>query len=252
MSNSIHTKAASLLALTAAGIFMSSHAGGAVRVATNGTVIVPANAVISSRAGGKSPQLRCDFGLPANAPARRWLEEELPIFQTSWEKDGIRYTQKVLVTSLTKNASPPIDPAATDAVVLVQITGHNTAGEYTTARATFVVESEGRSLNLELRNGLVYVTGTPGPAPLAAVDIPGEGIAATNGAQLRFQGNMPPGTSGSMTIKIPAARLEQPDAINRLQDLEFEEEFQRVKRAWKNRDQTAPTTWPVKWAEPGK
>ena len=38
-----------------------------------------------------------------------------------------------------------------------------------------------------------------------------------------------------MTIKVPAARLKGEEAINRLHDLEFDEEFRRVKRFWADR-----------------
>jgi hypothetical protein len=202
---------------------------------------------------GTSSRLRYDFGLPSSPPVRRWIEDDaLPICQTSWEKDGIRYTQKVLVTTTDTHDPTEASPGDDDAVLLVQITGHNIAAEYTTAGAVFEMKVGDRPLNLELREGLVFVAGTKDRVPLAAVDIASEGIAGTNGPQLRFQGHMPPGTSGSMTIKIPAGRLEHQSAVDRLRDVEFEEEFRRVKRLWKDRPGIARQAWPVTWAEPVK
>jgi hypothetical protein len=62
---------------------------------------------------------------------------------------------------------------------------------------------------------------------------------------------MPPGTFGAMTIKIPLAPVEGRDALERLQDLEFDEEFRRVKRFWKSRLEAGlgDISWPI-LAEP--
>jgi len=232
----------------------ASRPGHTVRVHADGILTVPTNAVTSPWGVSQTVQhLRYAFGLPTNAPVRRWLEDDaLPICQISWEKEGIRYTQKVLITTTGTNDPTTASPAADDAVLLVQITGHNAATEYATASAVFEVKVGDRPLNLELREGLVFVAGSKDGALLAAVDIASEGIAGTNGLQLRFQGHMPPGTSGSMTIKIPAGRLENQAAIDQLRDLEFEEEFRRVKRLWKERPGVAREAWPVTWAESTK
>ena len=201
----------------------------------------------------KSPRIVCQFGLPAQAPDRRWLEnDQLPIFQTAWETNGIRYTQKVLLTTLGTNDPSLASPTHPESVVLVQITGLNTNAEYTSASASFAIEVGGRPLDLELREGLIYVSGSPEAAPMGALDIPGEGITAARGPQLKFQGNMPPGTSGSMTVKIPVTALKDPKAITRLQDLDFDEQFQRVKKAWKQSLQANSLPWPFTWVEPQK
>jgi hypothetical protein len=223
-----------------------------IQVQAQGVVTAPTNAVTSR--WGLSPtvsRVRYAFGLPTNAPVQRWLEDDaLPICQTSWEQAGIRYTQKVLLTTTGTNDPTAASPASADAVLLVQITGHNVANEYTTASAVFEVQAGDRPLNLEWRDGLVFVAGSNTRVPLAAVDIASEGVAGTNGLQLRFRGHMPPGTSGSMTIKIPAGPREHAAAIEQLRDLEFDEEFRRVKRLWKDRPGLGRKTWPVIWAVP--
>jgi hypothetical protein len=201
--------------------------------------------------GEPPPLLRWHFGLPRVWPERRWLEDEsVPLFHTAWVSNGIRYTQKVLVTSLGATDLALAPAVAPETVVLVQINGLNTNSEYTLAQAAVSVELAGRPLDLHLREGLVFATGKAGPARLlAALDIPGEGIAATNGLQLRFQGNMPPGTSGAMTVKIPLGPLADQKTISRLQDLDFEEEVRRVKQAWKNAGRAAAPRWPIAWME---
>lgn len=226
----------------------------AIFIYPHGGILLSSSALSSNlTTAGKSPRIVCQFGLPAQAPDRRWLEnDQLPIFQTAWETNGIRYTQKVLLTSLGTNDPSLASPTHPESVVLVQITGLNTNAEYTSASASFAIELGGRPLELELREGLIYVSGSPEAAPMGALDIPGEGITAARGPQLKFQGNMPPGTSGSMTVKIPVTALKDPKAITRLQDLDFDEQLQRVKKAWKHSLQANSLSWPFTWVEPEK
>ena len=47
-------------------------------------------------------------------------------------------------------------------------------------------EVGGQVPNLELRDGLVYLTGTDATVPLAAIDIPGTGIAKPAGRSCGF------------------------------------------------------------------
>jgi hypothetical protein len=62
---------------------------------------------------------------------------------------------------------------------------------------------------------------------------------------------MPPGTSGAMTIKIPLAPLNDAAAMSRLSELEFDEEFRRVKRFWTERLKDATAVgMPLAFAEP--
>jgi hypothetical protein len=212
--------------------------------------------VANPRPDGRGPgrRARYDFGLPRQSPTRRWLEEDnLPICHTRWEKDGIRYTQSVLLTRLQEGDPTPAGKAAPDAVLMVRLMGECLASEYTEATAAFGVEWAGQPLNLELRDGLACRLGGATPTVVASVEISGTGIATTNGTQLRFRGHMPPGTSGWMTIKIPVCRLEGDQALNQLRDLEFDEESRRLKRAWRARLETgSPQSLPVVLAEPAQ
>lgn len=225
-----------------------------IEVGLDGTVICLTNALTSSFAGSATNRsTRYSFGLPDKPLKRGWVEDDgVPVCQTVWEKDGIRYTQKVLVTRLGTNDLTTLRPTDPDAVVLVQITGHNIASEYTTACALLEIIVAGQSLDLELRGGMVFATRSKESAPLAMVDIPGEGIACTNGTQVRFQGNMPPATSGAMTIKIPSSPLTSLQTLERLMDLAFDDELTRLKRAWKKPADAQPRAMPIALAEPGK
>lgn len=204
--------------------------------------------------GGAQPVMRFEFGLPTLPAVRRWLEEEvLPIYHTLWEKDGVRYTQTVLRGRLL--AEPSTGPAKVldEGLLMVRLAGENTTTDYTNAAAALVVRLGRQVLPLELCDGVVYWRRAEKPVPLAVVDISASATMTTNGTRLDFSGNMPPGTTGSMTIKIPSVRLDREDDLRLLRDLDFEEEFQRVKKAARQAGkQAAGPSPPVAWAESGK
>jgi hypothetical protein len=192
------------------------------------------------------------FGLPAGPATQRELESgKLPIVRTQWEHNGIRYTQTVLLTRLKPEGLFSEGTLPTDSVLVVQITGENTASEYTEATAEFGVRAEGRTLDLELCDGRVRAIGAGEADLVAVIDVPATGIAGARGNGLRFRGSMPPGTSGAMTIKIPLAPLNDAAAMSRLSELEFDEEFRRVKRFWTERLKDATAVgMPLAFAEP--
>lgn len=214
----------------------------AVVVHGDGSVSIPAASVLSPPSPeGKRQPVRYYFGLPPLPPESRLLEDgTLPICRTSWVKDGIRYTETVLVTRLQEGDLMPAGQPPADAVLMVQVAGECLASEYTEAAAAFGVEVGGAGLNLELRDGMAYAAHPDTPAFLAALDVPASGIENANGRQLRFRGNMPPGTSGSMTIKIPATAPKTTAELDLLRDLNFDDELRRVKRFWKGRVKPGP------------
>ena len=242
-----------------AAMFLASHlslavfaaettaADRAVLVRTDGSVILPRVAETGS-AAGMHQQVRLAFGLPRQAPVRRWIEDDLPpICHTTWEKDGIRYTETVLVTRLKAGDWSAADFSTTDAVVMVQIFGENFTNEYAGATAELAVERAGTPLRLELRNDLVFSTNGESNVFLAALDVPASGIASTNGLRLQFHGNIPPGNTGSMTVKLPLVPPRGEDEIEQLRDLQFDQELQRVKRHWKKHGRNTPV--PVRFAD---
>jgi hypothetical protein len=175
------------------------------------------------------------FGLPEDPPIQRWREQDSrPVFHSLWDKDGIRYTQSILIARL--HPDDPIPPNAKlppDAVLLMQLAGLSLASEYTDATASFEVQFQDQTFPLSLDRTWVYTHLASAPLLLAQIDVPAEGIAAHTGSTLRFRGHMPPGLSGAMTVKIPLGPLSSPDDLDRLHDLEFEEELRRLKRSSK-------------------
>lgn len=215
----------------------TAQSASAIVVHSDGAVSVPAASVFSPPSlDGKRQPVRYCFGLPTAPPESRLLEDDtLPICRTSWVKDRIRYTETVLVTRLQEGDLMPAGQLPADAVLMVQVAGECLASEYAEAAAAFGVELGGAGLNLELRDGAACAAHPDTPAFVAAVDVPASGIENANGRQLRFRGNMPPGTSGSMTIKIPATAPKTTAQLDLLRDLNFDDELRRVKRSWKGR-----------------
>jgi len=204
----------------------------AVLVKSDGSVVIPVVAECSSP-GATNSSMRLTFGLPQNAPVRRWLEDDaLPVCRSVWETNGIRYTETVLVTRRITGEWTNSNPPTAEAVVMVQIFGENFANDYAAAGAHLAIERAGAPLPLELRDDLVFSTSGASDNFLAALEIPASGIVNTNGLRLDFHGNIPPGNTGAMVVKFPLAPPSREDEIEQLRDLQFDQELQRVKRHW--------------------
>ncbi len=210
----------------------SAAAGPAVGLYSDGSIIVELDRLNASiRAPKEIHRAKYIFGLPRKAPDKRWMEsDKIPIAHSQWETNGQRYTQTVLITRLNPGELVVEGHQPPDAVVLVQIKGENLNNVYSEGTAEFAVQVEGNELHLGLYDGLVRATNSP--LPLAVVEIAAEGIATTNGFKLQFRGNVPPLHSGAMTIKIPLRKLDTTAEIDRLRELEFDEEVKRVKQFW--------------------
>jgi len=209
--------------------------------------VKPDGGVAARLSGGPSPQqiTRYDFGMPTNPPTRRWLENDtIPVCRSTWEFHGIRYHQIALVTRLDKGDLMPGGTLPPDAVLLVQLTGENTAAEYTEASAAFSARTADRPWALGLRGNTVCRSTGAETSVIVVFDLPTGGIVATNGPGFRFSGSMPPGTSGAMTLKIPVNALIGPERLELLQEMEFDEELKRVNRYWASQA-TGPSRPPV-------
>ena len=211
-----------------------------VRVSPDGGVFMASNA-LSGRLGAEGG-LCLDFGMPRVPCARRWRDEgSPPVYQTLWEHAGVRYTQTVFLGRLDGGSN------GENRVLLVRLTGENPAGGYTNATAAFSLQAGKSQARLELRDTLVLAAANGLTAPVAAVDLSPSANFTTNGTRLEFSGNMPPASSGSMTFKLPFALLGG-EALQRLQDLDFDDELQREKK----RAKLAPPPEVIGWDEPAK
>jgi hypothetical protein len=166
------------------------------------------------------------FGLPQVPEEKRW--EEKGVLRTQWLTNGVRYTQTVLLTE----ASLPSAVASSNPlpILLVNIEGDNTSGEYTEAAAELAVEIDGKPQSLLLQAGLVWRVAGETRSLLGALEIADSGIKEPRGDRLKFSGNMPPSLKGSMTLKIPRRPLAEQESPDWLTDLEFDAALRRVLR----------------------
>jgi hypothetical protein len=205
----------------------------AIEVRRDGSVLERGGGVARLMVGAS--KVACfDFGLPRSEPIERGYAEEIPsIVSSRWETGGIRYTQTVLTTRL-------IPERPSTWVLMVQLTGENISREYADATAAFALTLDDQIIELDWRHGLVHATNLPNQPLLGLIEIGAEGVDESAGARLKFRGHMPPGTSGAMTIKIPLDRVKGEEQINRLHDLEFDEEYRRTKRRWSSAVEAPP------------
>jgi hypothetical protein len=207
-----------------------------VRVHADGSLTGVADAIGCSAPGRTSTNTtRYSFGLPEGPPQRRWLEaDHLPICHTQWETNGVRYLQTVMLTRLEEGDLSATQVGSVDSVLLVRIMGESLTNQYASAEAALAIHEGECATRLELTNLVVYARPDKLPIPFAVLDISPSGIDTTAGTQLHFRGNIPPATSGSMVIKIPAVQVRDEPTLNRLLDLDFERELQRVKQYWRS------------------
>lgn len=187
-------------------------------------------------ADGQKMQLH--LGMPDQPPGRQWQEEQrLPICHATWDQGGIRYTQTVLISE-----------AEEGEVLLVMLAGENRAPVYTNAQASLALTVAGRYLDLELKDGILRaVRGGGKPSvPLGMIEVDASAVRTNSGTHLKFHGDMPPGTSGSMIIKIPSQPPLGEEAVNRLYDLDYDLAMLGAKRLWKERLAAGQTNgWPA-------
>lgn len=175
-------------------------------------------------------------------------EDRLPIFHAEWLDEGIRYTQTVLLTRLRRGQAGLDGERAWTIgapVLMVRLAGRNTNAHYQVAQVTMTFQVESRTIPLFME-GRRVVAGPEKATLCAVIDGQVQGRAVEEGG-LRFSGDMPPGTDGFMVIKIPLSTLDQPEGMEALEDLDFEDEFRRLKRFWRERenaDKSTPTTKP--------
>jgi hypothetical protein len=221
-------------------------------VNVDGTVSRVAGASGSSAEPESARHFDFAFGLPAGGPIRRWVEDDcLPIMNSEWELDGIRYTQTVLLTSLSPEDPRTQSPETNaKAVLMVRIVGKNIAQEYRLARAVLSVVAADRPVPVVLRDGwlLAEPDNASGAVPattgarvgevngeslLAAVEVQGAAQGTQENGKVHLAGNMPPGTDGFMVLRIPMVPPVHADDLERLRNLEFDAELRRAKRFWR-------------------
>jgi len=154
----------------------------------------------------------------------------LPVSTVQRQRDEIEYTQTVFLAELRPEGGSKQSVESFGQVLLIQLAGRNQGSEYREARATLSLSRRGERLPLVLDRGALYLLPrTDASVPLGVIDVPAEGVDTLEGNQLRFRGEMPPGTSGALTLKIPLSALTEPAALDALHDLEFDRAFRRAR-----------------------
>lgn len=182
-------------------------------------------------------RLDYDFDLPRSEPVRRWLEGDcLPIIHAEWEHEGIRYSQTAFATRLEPGGLGFPDMQADDTTVLmVRIAGRNLASEYQPAQVRLGLKVDGRPVALVARDGRLYARQGDQERFRMLAEGQGQAIPPEVDGKIAFFGNMPPGTDGALIVKIPFTTLDRPEELDRLSELDFNDELARVRRFWQAR-----------------
>jgi hypothetical protein len=193
---------------------------------------------LRSRPGKDTPRLGLEpapvwvhFG-PLPQPAERHIEDDsIPICNTTWETDGLRFSQTALVTELegAKAGSPP-PPADASAVFLARfvISNASAAARSATLPLTYNpaekqkplrADSQGRLwLGADLR-GQVLADSAPAPA----------------GQALNWTWTLAPGQSKTVVVKLPYLVLTEKSEQAALERLDFDAERAAVAGYWRRR-----------------
>jgi len=184
--------------------------------------------------GGNSLNYR--FGLPAETPAKRWIEDEsLPIIHAQWLRDGVRYTQTAFATRLEAGGLGFPDMQADDTTVLVvRIMCENTGDKPAAARLGLAIEADGRALPLAIRDSRVYAKARDSELLRCEVSGPqgGNWQAEDGGKRLALARELAAGEKAAAIIKVPYITLDQPAELERLRKIGFDEQFDRVRTFW--------------------
>jgi hypothetical protein len=179
------------------------------------------------------------FGLPSQAPARRWIEDGcLPIIHAEWQRDGIRYTQTAFATRLEPGGLGWPDLQADDTTVLVmRILCENTSDSPASARLGLAIQADGRALPLAVRDSRVYAAVDGSELFRGEVSGPAGGRwqAEEGGKQLALAKALAAGEKAAVVVKIPFITLDQPAELERLRKISFDEELDRVRTFWRTR-----------------
>ncbi len=186
-------------------------------------------------------RLRYRFGVPKGDPEKRWIEDHtLPIIHTQWERAGVRYTESAFATRFERGGLGWPDMQADDTTVLMlRVAVENTTYRTSSANMEFSVEADGRPLTLTASNGFVYAELPAGRVLRGAVEMPDGGTWSKDGARLVHQSSLQAGERRQFDFKIPFITLDQPGELADLKALDYEEQFQRVKDFWSQREEDA-------------
>ena len=169
------------------------------------------------------------------------LNGYLPVVTQRWEKDGLKYNEEAFSTLLRGPLSPD-DPGRdeqTPAVLLLRLTVENSGTSARTAHVWLSVQAEERQSemgakpheNLRVIGKQVWTEGAV-PRLRAVFDGARSPEAGGGAVPVHVAFEVPPGSSGSVTLKLPfVSDLSRSEAAE-LEQLDYESQRGRVTAYW--------------------
>jgi hypothetical protein len=164
----------------------------------------------------------------------------LPVVTQRWENDGLHYSEEAFVTLLRGPLSPD-DPGRdeqTSAVMLLRVTAENGGSSARTAHVWLNVRTEQKQIGTGAAPGeSLHVTGrqvwTEGAVPRLRAAFEGVNAATGGGAApVHFTFEVPAGSHGSVTLKLPFVSDLSPAEAAELERVDYEAQRARVAAYW--------------------
>ena len=193
---------------------------------------------LEARPGQDTPRLGLEpgpvwvaFG-PLPQPVERHLEEEsIPICHTTWETNGLRFSETALVTELDgAKAGPPVPPADVSAVFVARwvIGNLSAAPRSATLPLTYSAGGKPKALRLD-EQGRLWL------GPNLRGQVLADSPPAAAGESLRWTWTLAPGQSQTLVVKLPYLVLTEKSEQAALERLDLETERAAVAGYWRRR-----------------
>jgi hypothetical protein len=177
------------------------------------------------------PLVRFRF-CPQGRPSERHIQEEsIPICETTWQTNGVRLTQTVLLTELDgAKSNGPVPPADAFAVVLAQFVFTNVSASPQTAilPLTYQTGDKNQSLRIDEQGFLWLSENLRG-------QVKSESAPITTNEGLAWNWILAPGEAKTVLVKIPYVPLVGEGERAALARLDFQTERASVAGYWRRR-----------------
>jgi len=191
-----------------------------------------------------------DFREREGAAMQSLLEGYLPISNTEWEKEGIRFCESAVASLLVPEATDPASLRGDEtSVLLLSITAENNSGAPLPARVWLTIAP---TEALEIKDGFVYALActekndsykTPRLRCLVEKDakwqilspaVSTPGSSGFHGA-IALHATLQPNSTGRIVLKIPFLSSLTEEQISLLRSMDFDRELQRTVRYWQTK-----------------
>ena len=192
----------------------------------------------SPRARWKSPTLYVTFGLDKGASATGASIEDgvLPITQTWYERDGVRYTQDAFATTFTGKL-PPGGRIKGDAAQVLMLRFRLTNLTREPKRAEFPISTMAgaKQESLYEKDGLIFCKDPKGDLPRLYVNTNSAARLTTDDKIVRCQFDLPPMAVQDVFAAISFETLSDPAEIAQLKSLDYDQQHKLIANHWRRR-----------------